>query len=435
MTLKTGRLRWKSIAGLAVAIVIAGQFSGWNFGLQNGWQNMFAATALTALMYVGLVFCVSELSSAIPSAAGFGAYSQAAFGPFAGYVVGLAVFIALTIGSGAAASFASAYTASLVGIDGWPVKALLFTVVIGIHLRGVGEAVNLTLAAGLIAVLALVVFCALMASKFDASNLSSGAIDTALSPQRIFASIPFAVWLFLGVEQAATAAEETDDPGREMPRGLLAGIGILAVTALGVLVLAPGGGGIDIVANAADPLYSAMTSGAAFGKATAFSKFVGIGAVLGLTATFFSLVYSASRQAYGLAREAKILPQLARTNKKGAPAYALLVVGVVGFMASVISPEQVLIAVVLLLSISYLLTILAFIELRRKSPDLPRPFRAPGGVATASVSLALTIGVILACFQLSAPILLSLGTAFIIGIAAYRFRGNIAENSNPSATG
>lgn len=431
MTLKTGRLRWKSIAGLAVAIVIAGQFSGWNFGLQNGWQNMFAATFLTALMYVGLVVCVSELSSAIPSAAGLGAYSQTAFGPLAGYVVGLAVFIALSIGSGAAANFASAYTESLIGFGGWPAKALLFAIVIGIHLRGVGEAVNLTFVAGAIAVIALIVFCAAMATKFDAGELTSTTIGASLSPRGIFASIPFAVWLFLGVEQAATAAEETADPARDMPKGLLAGVGILAITALGVLVLAPGGG-IDVVANAADPLYAAMTSEAAFGKATFGSKFVGIGAVLGLTATFFSLVYSASRQAYGLAREAQFLPILTRTNKMGAPAPALILVGAIGLVTSTIAPDQILIAVVLLLSITYVLTVLAFIELRRKHPGLSRPFRAPGGVVTAVVSLFLTIGVILACFQLSAPILLSLGAAFIIGIAAYLFRDRISQAAESS---
>lgn len=428
MTLKTGRLGWKSVAGLAIAIVIAGQFSGWNFGLQNGWQNMFAATILTALMYVGLVVCVSELASAIPSAAGFGAYSQAAYGPFAGYIVGLAVFIALAIGAGAAANFASAYTESLIGFGGWPAKALLFVIIIGIHLRGVGEVVNLTFAAGALAVVALVVFCVLMATKFDPNNLAPISTEHAFSPRGVFASIPFAVWLFLGVEQAATAAEETSDPGREMPKGLLAGVGTLAITALGVLILAPGGG-ITVVANAADPLYAAMTSDAAFGKATIFSKIVGVGAVLGLTATFFSLVYSASRQAYGLARDAGMLPFLTKTNKKGAPASALLIVGAIGLITSNIAPDQILIAVVLLLSISYMLTILAFIELRRKRPDLLRPFHAPGGVVTAATSLVLTLGVILACFQLSPPILILLGVTFVVGIAAYRYLGRASESA------
>lgn len=38
-----GTLNWFKIAGIGISIVIAGQFSGWNFGLEYGWTNMFIA--------------------------------------------------------------------------------------------------------------------------------------------------------------------------------------------------------------------------------------------------------------------------------------------------------------------------------------------------------------------------------------------------------
>ena len=104
--LKKAVLGWPQIAGLGISLVIAGQFSGWNFGLaDNGWANMLLATLLMAILSCGLALCISELSTAMPHAGGVFAYAQSAFGPFVGYLVGSACTLALTIGTGAAASF------------------------------------------------------------------------------------------------------------------------------------------------------------------------------------------------------------------------------------------------------------------------------------------------------------------------------------------
>ena len=121
--LKKSALGWPKIAGLGIALVVAGQFSGWNFGLAaGGWLNMLIAMLLMALLCGGLALCVAELSTALPSAGGVFVYAQSAFGPFVGYLVGVACALALTIGTGAAATFICAYTESIFGLGGWPVK-------------------------------------------------------------------------------------------------------------------------------------------------------------------------------------------------------------------------------------------------------------------------------------------------------------------------
>ena len=95
--LKKSALGWPKIAGLGIALVVAGQFSGWNFGLMaGGWINMLIATLLMALLCGGLALCVAELSTALPSAGGVFVYAQSAFGPFVGYLVGVACALALT---------------------------------------------------------------------------------------------------------------------------------------------------------------------------------------------------------------------------------------------------------------------------------------------------------------------------------------------------
>ncbi|MNO71369.1 putative amino acid permease YhdG [compost metagenome] len=413
--LKKSALRWPQVAGLGIALVVAGQFSGWNYGLAaGGWMNMFVATLLMALLCGGLALCVTELSTAMPHAGGVFSYAQTAFGPFVGYLVGVSSALALTIGTGAAATFVSAYTESVLGFGGWPVKIGMFAVITAVHMRGVGEALGLTLLAGAIAVVALLAFGGAMLPHVEIARLLGEAPAQSLSLGGIFACVPFAIWLFITVEQTGSAAEEAAEPGRTMPRGILAAIGTLLLTALIVLVCAPGAGGVELVGSAGDPLYAAMTSPAVAGGSSTLATVVGIGAVFGLIATFFSLIFAGSRQIFAMARDGLLPGLLAHTGPRGTPYWALLLVAAIGLPMSLVSPEKVLLAVVLLLNFCYLFIFAAFIRIRRTQPNLARPFRLPGGTLVASFGLVMTSVVIAACFQLEVFTLLALGATLAL---------------------
>lgn len=430
--LKKSALGWPKIAGLGIALVVAGQFSGWNFGLMaGGWLNMLVATLLMALLCGGLALCVAELSTALPSAGGVFVYAQSAFGPFVGYLVGVACALALTIGTGAAATFICAYTESMFGLGGWAVKGVLFAVIIGIHIRGVGEAMGLTMIAGVIAVAALLTFGVAMAPHVELASLLAMPAATstpALSLGGIFACVPFAIWLFITVEQTGSAAEEASNPGRNMPRGILAAVATLLVTALVVLVCAPGAGGVEAVGSAGDPLYAAMTGTNAYGDGSWLAKVIGCGAVFGLIATFFSLVYAASRQLFAMARDGLFPQWLGKTGKRGTPYPALLLIGAIGLPLSTVDPATVMLAVVLLLNVCYLLIFAAYLRIKRSQPHLARPFRLVGGTLIAWLGLALTLVVIAACFQLDLMMLIALGLTFVLCIFNYLLRAR-AQNA------
>lgn len=423
MALAKSALGWPHIAGLGVALVIAGQFSGWNYGLASGWANLVIATMLMALLCFGLALCVAELSAAQPNAGGLYVYCEAAFGPFAGYIVGFAVFAALAIGTGAATEFVSAYCTHIIGFGGWMLKLPLLAAIIALHIRGVGEAMRWLVGAGALAVVCILIFDVAMLPHFNVANLSPPGESLRIDARGIFACIPFAIWLFLTVEQTAAASEEVADPGRNMPRGIIAAITILLLSALGVLLLAAGGAGIQPVAGADDPLYAAMTSPRALGSSSWLVSFVGAGGILGLVATLFSLVYSASRQLFALARDGHLPHFLGRTNWRGAPYAALLLVGAIGTATSTVRPDKILLAVVLSLSASYVVLLAAFIRLRMTQPDLHRPFRAPGGSVTAGLCLLLALLVCIACFQVEAAVLAGLGLLFALaGLSYWRGR-------------
>lgn len=425
--LKAQTLGWPKIAGLGVAIVVAGQFVGWNYGLAlGGWGGMFIATLLMAVLYVGLTQCLAELSSAIPSAGGIYTYGRMAFGPLAGFLAGLSVLIALTAGAGIALEFVVAYSQAVVGAGGWPLKLSLLAVITGIHIRGVGEAMGLTFAIGAVAVVVLLAFMAAMAPQVELQNLFNLSTGTpgAFLPHGIggiIACVPFAVWLFLGVEQAALASEEAIDPARTMPRGLLAAIGTLVFTGLGVLFTAAGAGGSEQIKAAADPLYVAMASPLAYGQAIWAAKLIGIGALMGLLATFFCLIYSASRQLFALARDHHLPPFFAITGKRGTPYVALLTIAIVGYPVSFAQPDQILVLVVLLLNVTYVVALTSFIRLRVTAPAMPRPYRAIGGSLLAAVSIVLSCLVLWSCFQIDGHILAIAGVVYMLFLLYFLF--------------
>lgn len=426
--LKQGVLGWPQIAGLGISLVIAGQFSGWNYGLaDNGWANMLLATLLMAALSGGLALCISELSSAMPHAGGVFAYAQSAFGPLVGYLVGAACAIALTIGTGAAATFVASYMESVFGFGGWPVKIALFAVIIGIHIRGVGEALGVTLLAGAIAAATLLIFGAAMLPQVETANLLGGAsFGQSLSLQGIFACVPFAIWMFICIEQVSSAAEEAANPGHAMSRGIVAAVATLLLTALTVLVSAPGAAGVAAIGSAADPLYAAMTHSGHYDGSSWLALLVGSGAVCGLLATFFSVVYSASRQLYALARDGYFPAALAKTNRRGSPYVTLLSLVVIGLPLSLVSPEKLLLCIVLLLSTCHLFLFAAYIRMRRTHAHLARPFRLRGGPVIAGLGMLLTLGVIAACFQLEVEMLITIAVLAVALILNYLVRASRA---------
>ena len=84
--------------------------------------------------------------------------------------------------------------------------------------------------------------------------------------QGIWAAFPFAIWFFLAVEGVSLAAEETRDPKKDMPRGLITAMLILLVFAALMLIFAPGGGGADAIKGSDNPLPAAIARGQGQGQ-------------------------------------------------------------------------------------------------------------------------------------------------------------------------
>ncbi|KUI25521.1 ethanolamine transporter [Mycobacterium sp. IS-1496] len=403
-TLKQGTAGWLLLAGLGVGYVISGDYSGWNFGLaEGGFGGLLIAGVIIAGMYLAMVLGMAEMSSALPAAGGGYTFARRALGPWGGFATGTAILIEYAIAPAAIATFIGAYVESLglFGItDGWWVYLAVYLLFIGIHLSGVGEALKVMFVITAIALAGLIIFAIAAIGSFDAANLTDIAPTDAAGASSflpfgylgIWAAVPFAIWFFLAIEGVPLAAEEAKDPSRNVPRGILAAMAVLLITGSSVLVLAAGSGGAELISASGNPLVEALGD-------TTMAKVVNYIGLAGLIASFFSIIYAYSRQLFALSRAGYLPKRLSVVNSRKAPTLALVVPGIIGFILSLTGQGAMLLNMAVFgAALSYVLMMVSHIALRVREPDMPRPYRTPGGIVTTGFALVIAALAVVATF-------------------------------------
>ncbi len=428
--LKKGAVGWLLLVGLGVSYVISGDFAGWNFGLaQGGWGGLFIATLIAALMYLCMSLAMSEMSTMLPTAGGGYSFARVAFGPLGGYLTGTAILMEYAIAPAAIAVFIGAYCESLFGIGGWLIYLLCYAVFMALHLKGAGEVLKIMFVITAIACVALVVFIVAMLPHFHSQRLFDIAVSENTGASSflpfgyigIWAAVPYAIWFFLAVEGVPLAAEEARDPVRALPRGLIGSMMILAVFALLILFLSAGAAGSDALKNSGAPLVDALI--AVYGKQSGLATFVNFVGLAGLIASFFSIIYAYSRQIFALSRAGYLPKRLSLTNQNKTPYLAIIIPGIIGFLLSLTGEGDLLILMAVFgATISYVLMMLSHIRLRISRPELPRPYKTPGGLLTSAIALLLSVAAVVAGLMVNPAIwLLSAGiyVLFIVYFVVY----------------
>ena len=431
--LRRGSAGWLLLTGLGVAYVVSGDFSGWNFGLaEGGFGGLAIAAVLMGLMYTCMVFALAELASVLPTAGGGYGFARRALGTWGGFLTGTAILIEYVLAPAAISIFIGDYVESLrlFGLEsGWPVYLACFVIFIGIHLWGVGEALRFSFVVTGIAVAALVIFALGAVTEFDAGRLNDIPVQASAFGANswlpfgllgIWAAFPFGMWFFLGIEGVPLAAEETRNPARTLPRAMALSIGILLVLALVTFLVTTGAGGADAVKDAGNPLVAALEGD---GEPTPLSRFVNYAGLAGLVASFFSLIYAGSRQLFALSRAGYLPRFLSLTSRRKAPYLGLLVPGAIGFSLAAATGDgaRMLNVAVFGATISYALMCLSHIVLRRREPELPRPYRTPGGIATSGVALVLALSALVATFLVDKEAAFIALGLYVVAIAYFAF--------------
>jgi APA family basic amino acid/polyamine antiporter len=367
----------------------------------GGW--LLAAWAVAGMLTMIAALCCSELAAMMPRAGGQYVFFREAYGPLFGFLFGWTMFLVVQTGTIAAVAVAFA---KFLGVL-WPAvsetKAAVGPFSVSIA-QGVGVAVIILLTAsnatGLRTgtttqnVFTFAKFAALVG--LTACGLLFGRPDAALRGGDFWRAassdgsplVGFGLLVALGIAMVGPlfsqsawnnvtfAGEEVERPGRTLPQALL--VGCLLVTTLyvlanvGYLNVLP----LHAIQNAPADRVATAVATALFGPGAA-----GVMAIAIMISTFGcvnGLILSGARVSFAMARDGLFFRRLERLNRASVPANALWAQA---FWASVLalsgSYSDLLEYVISADILFYVLLVVAVIVLRRKRPDLPRPFRAP----------------------------------------------------------
>ncbi|MCY7350117.1 MAG: ethanolamine permease [Cytophagaceae bacterium] len=364
--------------GITVGLVISGEYFGWNYGWHtSGTVAFLGSTLLVTALYVSFIFSYTELTAAIPSAGGAFSYARRAFGPTGGFVAGFATLVDFLMAPPAIAYALGSYTHFLnPALPVVPVAVGCYGVFIALNWFGIKGSARFSLWVTVLSVLELLVFMVLVVPHFSVERVLAHN-PAQVSAGAVFAGIPYAMWFFVAIEGAAMVAEEVRNPERTIPRGYVSAILTLVFLALGVMILSAGVGDWRQLSQIDYPLPEALAM--ALGRESAWSKVFASLGLFGLIASFHCNTISYSRQLYALAREGYLPGTLATLHPRyHTPQRALLAGGVAGLLAIFSGTTQAIIVLsVLGAVVMYGISMASLLVLRRREPDLPRPFRAP----------------------------------------------------------
>ena len=407
-----------SLWALGVGAVISGHFSGWNFGLQYGWGSMLIATIIIAVMYLGLIYSIAEMAPAMPHTGAAYSFARSAMGPWGGFLTGLSENVEYVLTPAVIVFFIGSYMGSIFETDAalqplWWIG--FYLVFVGLNVIGVELSFRVTVVVTLLALACLVVFWFSALPHIDFARYAMNvAADGSALPEGngpflpkgltgVLAALPFAVWLFLAIEQLPLAAEESVDPKRDMPKGIIAGMFTLIVSAFMILWLNPSlaGVGSQALGSSGEPLLDGFK--AIYGDNIA--KLLSLVAVLGLIASFHTIIFAKGRQIYSLSRAGYFMPWLSITHGERKTPHVAMVLGSVtalavmfglwfGFGAEkggAIIGGTLLNMAVFGAMFSYFMQALSFILLRKKLPAMVRPYRSPLGNAGAALTMLIAL--------------------------------------------
>lgn len=429
-----------SLWALGVGAVISGHYSGWNLGIgQGGFGGILIAGIIIMIMYWGLIFCIAEMSPALPHTGAAYSFARSAMGPWGGFVTGLAENIEYVLTPTVIVFFIGTYLSGIFGTAPeyqplyWAGAYLIF---LALNLFGVELSfrVSVLVTLGALGVLAIYWISAIPLFDFDrwALNIGGKAADGSLIELPngngpflpmgwggAFAALPFAVWLFLAIEQLPLAAEETDDPKVHMPKGLILGMSTLVLSAFLIVFLNSSVGspepdrmhGAFTLAKSGEPLLDGFRVTIGGFGATALALL----AVIGLIASFHTIIYAYGRQIYSLSRAGYFPQALSVTHgAHKTPNRALIAGTVLGFgvmlvvwfslgsdQGGAIIGGTLLNMAVFGAMLSYALQALSFIRLRTKMPHIPRPYVSPLGIPGAVVAIVIAVATLY--YQLQDP--------------------------------
>jgi len=392
--------------------------SGGPYGIEDMVSSFGPGMTLVLLLAAPLLWslpvalAMSELAAALPDEGGYVTWTRRAFGGFWAFQVGwwswIQSFVDVAAYPALFVEYVRFWRPAMTASERWGLVLVFVVVLSGLNLLGIRPTGR---AAVVLAGLALAPVVA-----FTLVGLGAGRVApwTPFAPEgqaleTLGVGLAVVMWNYSGWDTPSTVLGETRAPERAYRQAMF-----LALPLLVAAYLLPVGVGL---ASGAVP-WDAWKTGTLPALAQAvggdwLGHAVALGAVLSTAGLFMSLLLTNSRLPYVLARDGDLPAWLGAIHPRfGTPWPAVLLSTVCYTAFAAFSFRELIVLNIWLYSLSLLVELAAFLWLRAVEPELPRPWRVPGGFGGAVL-----VAVLPAAFMLGAVATAGAGNT-VAGVAA-----------------
>lgn len=358
--------------------------SGGAFGIEEMIPVAGPGMTLLLLLLIALfwatpqAFISVELGAAMPFTGGFYKWVQAGLGEFWAFTAGWCRVIAQYVENASYIILSVGYLSTLIPMTegaAYLVKVAIVLFFTAINLRGIRE---VGWVSTVLSLTILIAFAAVTAVGFV--NWDSNPIVPFYNEEEglfwgISGALAIGMWMFSGYTSVSTLAGDCKDP-TIVPKALMIGLPLITIT-----YLLPTMSGVSAIGNWQDWGPDSLNYGTVAALASPlFGSFMMLVAIFGCLSCYNSCMISLSRNFYAIAED-KLAPKiLTKVDKKrGVPYIAILTIAVISIIGCSMDFSTVVTMSVTLFMVDYVLVCIAGIMLRKKAPDLERPFKLPFG--------------------------------------------------------
>jgi basic amino acid/polyamine antiporter, APA family len=374
------------------------------------------AFVLAAIACALAALCYAEFASTVPVAGSAYTFSYATFGEFIAWIIGWDLVLEFAVASAVVGKGWSVYletvfaqfgadvptTVTIGGIDvDWGVLLLIIVLTTLLALgTKLSSRVNMVITTIKVAIVLFVIV--LGAFFVNAANytpfipppapaesdsgfmtqsllsLFGGEANSTFGVYGLLAAASLVFFAFIGFDVVATTAEETKNPQRSLPRGILGSLAIVTVLYVAVALVLTGMVPYTDLATQPDGTRATLATAFALNGVNWAATIIAVGALAGLTTVVMVLLLGQIRVAFAMSRDGLLPHWLAHTGAHGTPYRATWIIGAVVAVVATFFPIGALEEMVNIGTLfAFVLVSIGVVILRRTRPDLPRSFRTP----------------------------------------------------------